>query len=68
MVLTNTDASQITLKKQRKTLYAWKNDNDKSIKLGKSVLSEQPSYQSISVVNDRKLGGFLCGCTMKDTV
>ena len=62
MTLTNFDASQITKRKQRKALNVWKNNNDAQVNLGRSVLSEQPSFQSNGVVVDRKLGAATCGC------
>ena len=60
MTLTNRDASQITLKKTQKALYAWKSNNDTLVSLGQSVLKEQPSAQSGSVVVDRRQGGCKC--------
>jgi len=61
MTLTNTDASQITLKQQQKSLYAWKSANDVQVNLGRSVLQEQPTYQSATVIVNRNQGG--CKCT-----
>ena len=61
MTLTNRDASQITLKKQQKALFAWKSYNDTAVNAGTSVLREQSSYQSGSVILDRRQGG--CKCT-----
>ena len=67
MTLKNTDASQITLRKQRKALYSWKATNTTSVNLGQSILSEQPTFQSNGVVVDRKLGGSTaCGCNGDD--
>ena len=62
MTLTNFDASQITKRKQRKALNVWKNNNVAQVNLGRSILSEQPTFQSNSVVVDRKLGAATCGC------
>lgn len=62
MTLTNFDASQITLRKQRKALNVWKNDSVAQVNLGRSVRIEQPTFQSNSVVVDRKLGAATCGC------
>ena len=61
MSTTNRDASQITLKQRQKALYAWKVNNNNLVNLGLSVLQEQPTYQSLSVVVDRLQGG--CKCT-----
>jgi len=60
MTLTNFDASQIVLKKRQKALYAWKSNNDVLVNLGRSVLKEQPTYQSASVIADRRQGGCKC--------
>lgn len=61
MSTTNRDASQITIKNQQKTLYAWKDNNNALVNLGLSVLQEQPTAQSLSVVVQRQQGG--CKCT-----
>lgn len=61
MTLTNRDASQITIKQRQKTLYAWKANNDVLVNLGRSVLSEQPTSQTNTVVLDHQQGG--CKCT-----
>ena len=61
MPVANNDASQITLKKRMKALYAWKSTNDAAVNLGVSVLSEQTSVQSAEVVTMRRQGG--CKCT-----
>lgn len=67
MTLKNTDASQITLRKQRKALYSWKATNTAAVNVGGSILSEQPTFQSNGVVIDRKLGGSTaCGCNGND--
>ena len=60
MTLTNFDASQISLKKKQKALFAWKSINDASVNVGRSVLKEQPSFQSGGVVVDRRQGGCKC--------
>ena len=60
MTLTNFDASQITLKQKQKALFAWKSNNDVSINLGRSVLSEQVTSQSLGIVVDRNQGGCKC--------
>lgn len=60
MTLTNFDASQISIKKRQKALYAWKSANDIRVNLGTSVLSEQPTYQSAEVIAMRKQGGCKC--------
>lgn len=60
MPLTNRDCSQVTLKQQQKVLYAWKANNDALFLLGKTVLMEQPSAQSLSVVLARNQGGCKC--------
>jgi hypothetical protein len=62
MSLTNRDASEITKKQQQKALFAWKRDNAQQVNLGLSVLQEQPTYQSLSVVVQRQQGG--CKCTL----
>jgi hypothetical protein len=61
MTLTNFDASQIAMKKRQKALFAWKSANDSLVNAGRSVLSEQPSYQSAEDVAMRRQGG--CKCT-----
>ena len=61
MTLTNFDASQIAMKKRQKALFAWKSGNDTLVNAGRSVLSEQPSYQSAEDVAMRRQGG--CKCT-----
>lgn len=61
MSTTNRDASQITIKNQQKALYAWKDNNNAQVNLGLSVLQEQPTAQSLSVVVQRQQGG--CKCT-----
>jgi hypothetical protein len=60
MPVANIDASQITLKKRMKALYAWKSTNDAAVNIGRSVLSEQTSAQSAEVVLMRKQGGCKC--------
>jgi hypothetical protein len=60
MTLTNRDASQITLKQKQKVLYGWKVNNDVLVNIGRSVLSEQPTRQSLTVVVDRRQGGCKC--------
>ena len=60
MVLANFDASQITLKKRQKALYAWKSVNDTFVNLGTSVLKEQATFQSAEVVAMRRQGGCKC--------
>lgn len=60
MTLTNRDASQITLKKTQKALFAWKNDNNNAVLNGGNVLREQPTFQSSRVVVDRQQGGCKC--------
>ncbi len=60
MSTTNRDASQITIKNQQKMLYAWKSTNDAQVNLGLSVLQEQPTAQSLSVVVQRQQGGCKC--------
>lgn len=56
----NRDASQIALKNQQKALYAWKVNNNIQVNLGLSVLQEQPTFQSLAVVVDRRQGGCKC--------
>lgn len=60
MPLTNRDASQITLKRQQKALFAWKSYNDTAVNAGASVLREQPSFQSATIILDRRQGGCKC--------
>jgi hypothetical protein len=60
MTLTNFDASQVTLKQKQKALYAWKATNDIAINIGRSVLSEQTSRQTLDVIVDRNQGGCKC--------
>jgi len=61
MTLTNFDASQIAIKKRQKALFAWKSGNDSLVNAGRSVLVEQPSYQSGEDLAMRRQGG--CKCT-----
>jgi hypothetical protein len=60
MTLTNTDASQITLKQRQKALSTWKSNNDVLVNIGRSTLREQPTFQSNEVVIMRKQGGCKC--------
>ena len=61
MGLANRDASQITVKKQQKMLFAWKNAQNTLVRAGgSSVLQEQPTFQSGSVVLMRRQGGCKC--------
>ena len=60
MTLTNTDASQITLKQRQKALSTWKSNNDVLVNLGRSTLREQPTFQSNEGVIMRKQGGCKC--------
>jgi len=60
MTLTNTDASQITLKQKQKALSTWKSNNDVLVNLGRSSLREQPTFQSNEVVIMRRQGGCKC--------
>ena len=60
MPVANIDASQITLKKRMKALYAWKSTNDTAVNSGVSVLKEQGGLQSAEVVVMRKQGGCKC--------
>jgi hypothetical protein len=60
MTLTNFDASQITLKQKQKALSTWKSNNDVLVSIGRSVLHEQPTFQSNEVVIMRKQGGCKC--------
>ena len=60
MPLTNTDASQITMKQRQKALSTWKSNNDVLVNLGRSTLREQPTFQSNEVVIMRKQGGCKC--------
>jgi hypothetical protein len=60
MTLTNTDASQITMKQRQKALSTWKSNNDVLVNLGRSTLREQPTFQSNEVVIMRKQGGCKC--------
>jgi hypothetical protein len=60
MGVTNRDASQIAKNKQQMVLSGWKSANDVQVSLGRSVLQEQPTYQSSRVVVDRQQGCFKC--------
>ena len=60
MPVANNDASQITLKKRMKALYAWKSTNDTAVNFGISVLKEQSTAQSGEVIIMRKQGGCKC--------
>jgi hypothetical protein len=60
MTLTNTDASQITLKMKQKVLYGWKAANTTLVTSGLSVRKEQPTFQTSTVVLDRRQGGCKC--------
>ena len=65
MTLTNFDSSLLSLKKREKALNTWKRYNDTLVITGDSVLKEQPTFQSGSVVNSRKMGASVCGCNSK---
>jgi hypothetical protein len=60
MGLENRDASQISIKNRQKALYAWKADNDVQVNLGRSILQEQPQFQSAEVIAMRNQGGCKC--------
>jgi len=60
MTLTNTDSSQVSLKQKQKVLYGWKANNDALVIRGLSVLREQPTFQSLSVITMRNFGGCKC--------
>ena len=60
MTLTNTDSSQVSLKHKQKVLYAWKANNDLLVNVGQSVLREQPTLQTSSVVTMRNFGACKC--------
>jgi len=60
MTLTNFDSSLLSKKKSQKALFAWKSQNDVLVNLGRSVLQEQPTYQSADVVAMRKRGECVC--------
>ena len=60
MTVTNSDASQITLKKKQKALFAWRSINDAAVNNGRSVLKEQSVYATLDVVTARRQGGCKC--------
>lgn len=63
MTLTNFDSSLLSKKKRDKALYTWRLSNDTKRNSGDTtVLVEQPTFQSGSVVNNRKMGASVCGC------
>ena len=60
MTLTNFDSSLLTQKRSQMTLYSWKMNNNVLVNLGRSVLQEQPTFQSGAVVVDRRKGECVC--------
>lgn len=63
MTVTNFDSSLLSKKKRDKALYTWRLSNDSARNSGTAtVLVEQPTFQSGSVVSNRKMGASVCGC------
>jgi len=60
MTLTNSDASQVTLKRKQKALHSWNSINTIQVYLGASVLRAQPNFQTSTVVVDSAQGGCKC--------
>ena len=60
MTLTNFDSSLLTQKRSQMTLFSWKMNNNVLVNLGRSVLQEQPTFQSGAVVVDRRKGSCVC--------
>ncbi len=60
MSTANRDSSYITLRRQQAALYGYNASLQAAKDLNNSVRSEQPSYQSLGVITDRKQGGCIC--------
>ena len=61
MPVANFDSSYITSRRQQSALYAYNNQLQSAQNAGVSVLREQPSNQSSTIIVDRKQGGCVCG-------
>ncbi len=57
----NRDSSELTRRRAAKTLYGYNTENKAAVNAGTSVLREQPSWQALSVVTQRQMGGCYCG-------
>jgi hypothetical protein len=60
MSTANHDASYITLRRQQAALYAFNNALRTAQNANTTVLREQPTLQSGSVIIDRRQGGCIC--------
>jgi hypothetical protein len=63
MSTANRDSSYITLRRQQAALYAYNASLQAAKDLNGNTRSEQPSYQSLGVITDRKQGGCTCSQT-----
>jgi hypothetical protein len=63
MSTANRDSSYITLRRQQAALYAYNTDIQAAKISNANVRAEQPSYQSLAVITDRKQGGCVCSDT-----
>jgi len=59
MGLTNHDASAYTKMKQQGVLFGYNRGLQRELDAMRTVLREQPTYQSLSVVTDRKAGSII---------
>jgi hypothetical protein len=57
------DSSYITLRRQQAALYAYNAGIQAAQNSNATVRTEQPSYQSLAVITDRKQGGCVCSAT-----
>jgi hypothetical protein len=63
MSTANRDSSYITLRRQQAALFAYNANLQAAQTSNGNVRSEQPSYQSLAVITDRKQGGCTCSQT-----
>ena len=56
----NYDSSYITQRRQAMALYAYNNVRETAINTGATVRPEQPTYQSATVIVERRQGGCFC--------
>lgn len=63
MSTANRDSSYITLRRQQAALYAYNSVIQAAQDSNATVRTEQPTYQSLAVITDRKQGGCVCSQT-----
>jgi hypothetical protein len=63
MSTANRDSSYITLRRQQAALFAYNANLQAAQTLTGNVRAEQPTYQSLAVITDRKQGGCICSET-----